>query len=137
MRGVSRNVDIVRRAFAGFEHRDLQALAAVASPEILFEPVTARLVADGEPYRGHDGLARYLADVARVWQELRPVPDRFLEGEDGIVVATGRVYAWGEGRVIDAPAGWLWRVQDGLLVYGRVFETATAALDAAGMLDRR
>jgi ketosteroid isomerase-like protein len=134
---VSRNVDIVRRVFAAFEHRDQQALRAVSSPEVVFESFTGQLAGAGEPYRGHDGLVRYLADVARVWQELRPVPDRFLEGEDGIVVATGRVYAWGEGRVIDAPAGWLWRVHDGLLVYGRVFDSATGALEAAGMSDRR
>jgi len=134
---VSSNVDIVRRAFAAFEHRDAEALRAVASPDVVFETYTGQLAGVDEPYRGHEGLVRYLTDVARVWQELRPVPDRFLEGDDGIVVATGRVYAWGEGRVIDAPAGWLWRVHDGLLVYGRVFDSATGALEAAGMGDRR
>jgi hypothetical protein len=41
------------------------------------------------------------------------------------------VYAWGVGRVVDSPAGWLWRVRDGLVVHGRVFDTARAALEAA------
>ena len=135
---MSVNVDIVRRVFTAFEHRDLASLRGLTRPDVVFEPVTARMVADaGEAYRGHEGLGRYLADVARVWQELRPVPDRYREGDDGIVVATGRVYAWGEGRVIDAPAGWLWRLEDELVVYGRVFDTATAALEAAGMSDWR
>jgi ketosteroid isomerase-like protein len=134
---VSHNVDIVRRVFAAFEHRDAHALRSVSAPDMVFESYTGQFAGVDEPYRGHQGLERYLADVARVWQELRPVPDRFLEGDDGIVVATGRVYAWGEGRVIDAPAGWLWRVHGGLVVYGRVFDTVTGALEAAGMLDRR
>lgn len=129
------NVDIVRRAFAAFEQRDPELIVAIARPDIVFEPVTARIAAGGAPYRGHDGLRRYMEDVARVWQELRPSPDTFYERENGIVVATGRVYAWGAGRVVDAPAGWLWRVEDGLLAYGRVFETAGGALAAAGIED--
>ncbi|QEC48019.1 hypothetical protein FSW04_10850 [Baekduia soli] len=128
------DVEIVRRAFIAFEHRDAGALLEICSPHIVFEPVTARLAAGGEPYCGHAGMLRYLDDVARVWQELRPTPDRYRTGEGGLVVATGRVYAWGVGRVIDSPAGWLWRVEDGRITYGRVFGTAAGALEAAGML---
>lgn len=127
------NVEIVRRAFAAFEQRDADALVELCSPTVVFEPVTARLVAGGEPYRGHEGMRRYLDDVARVWQELRPAPDDYREGENGIVVATGRVYAWGIGRVVDSPAGWLWRIEDGRIAYGRIFGTAAGALDAAGL----
>jgi ketosteroid isomerase-like protein len=130
---VSDNVEIVRRVFAAFEHRDAEGLRDLCAPDVIFESVTRRLVADGEPYRGHEGLHEYLRDIASVWQELRPVPDRYEEGEGGVVVATGRIYAWGAGRVIDAPAGWLWRLADGKVVYGRVFETATGALEAAGI----
>jgi ketosteroid isomerase-like protein len=127
------NVDVVRQAFAAFEHRDADLLASICSPDVVFQPVTARIAAGGEPYRGREGMRRYLEDVASVWQELRPAPDAFREGDGGVVVATGRVYAWGAGRVIDAPAGWLWRIEGGLITYGHVFETAAAALEAAGM----
>lgn len=127
------NVDIVRQAFAAFERRDPDLIVAICSKDILFEPFTAQIAAAGEPYRGHAGMRRYLEDVGRIWQELRPAPDTFHEREGGIVVATGRVYAWGAGRVVDSPAGWLWRVEDGLLVYGRVFQTASGALEAAGI----
>lgn len=129
------NVDIVRQAFAAFETRDPELLIAVTRPDMVFEPVTAQIAAGGEPYRGHEGMRRYIEDVMRVWQELRPAPDTFYERENGVVVATGRVYAWGAGRVVDSPAGWLWRVQDGKLAYGRVFETASGALAAAGIAE--
>ena len=127
------NVDVVRQAFAAFEHRDADLLVSICGPDVVFEPVTARIAAAGQPYRGHEGMRRYLEDVARVWQELRPAPEAFRETDGGLVVATGRVYAWGAGRVVDAPAGWLWRVESGLITYGRVFETAAGALEAAGM----
>lgn len=129
----SRNVKIVQQVFQAFERRDAAALLALCGRDVVFEPQTAQIAAAGQPYRGHAGMRRYLEDVAAIWQELRLTPDAFYEGDDGVVVATGRVYAWGAGRVIDSPAGWLWRVQDEQLVYGRVFQTAAAALEAAGM----
>jgi ketosteroid isomerase-like protein len=130
---VAGNVEIVQQAFAAFERRDADALVMLCAPDVVFEPITARLAAGGEPYRGHDGMRAYLADVARVWEELRPSPDEFHTAQDGIVVATGRIYAWGAGRVVDSPAGWLWRVRDGHIAHGRIFETASGALDAAGI----
>jgi ketosteroid isomerase-like protein len=126
-------VDIVRQAFAAFERRDAEALVGLCADDVVFEPVTARVATAGEPYRGHEGMRRYVADVTRIWQELRPEPSAFYEEPGGIVVATGRVYAWGVGRVIDSPAGWLWQVRDGKIAYARVFETARGALEAAGI----
>jgi ketosteroid isomerase-like protein len=132
--GVS-NVDIVRQFFVAFDQRDADMMIAISRPDIVFQPVTADVAAAGQPYRGYDGLRTYLEDVARVWQELRPVPEVYYELEDGLIVATGRVYAWGAGRVVDAPAGWMFRVAGGKLAYGRTFGTASEALDAAGIDD--
>ena len=129
---MGRNADIVREVFEAFSRRDAAAVIALADPEIVFMPPTGRLAGRSEPYRGHDGLRTYLSDVARVWQELRSEPDEYIELDDR-VLCTGRVYAWGVGRVIDAPAGWVWRVRDGLLVEGRVYETRRAAYEAVGL----
>jgi ketosteroid isomerase-like protein len=128
---VAENADIVRKVFAAFSRRDVETLLALSDPEVVFYPPTGRLAGRDEPYRGHEGLRTYLADVARVWQELRSEPDEYIEIDD-LVLCTGRVYAWGVGRVIDAPAGWVWRLRDGLLLEGRVYETRRAAYEAAG-----
>ena len=50
------------------------------------------------------------------------------------MVVTGRVYAWGLGRVVDTPAGWLWRLRDGRVVEGRVFDNEQDALAAGGLV---
>jgi ketosteroid isomerase-like protein len=126
------NTDIVRRVFDAFSRRDLPALITLCDPEIAFSPATGRLAGREAPYRGHDGLRTYLADVARVWEELRSEPDEYIEVGDR-VLCTGRVYAWGVGRAIDAPAGWVWRVRDGRLVEGTVYDTRRAAFEAAGL----
>jgi hypothetical protein len=53
-----------------------------------------------------------------------------------VVVCVGRVYAWGVGRVIDAPAGWVWRLRQGRLVEGHVYDTRREALAAGGLETR-
>jgi ketosteroid isomerase-like protein len=128
----SPNIAIVRRAFESFSRRDVEGLVAVCAPEIEFHLPTARLTRVGLPYRGHDGVRTYLRDVARVWSELRLEPREFHETGD-LVVAIGRVYAWGAGRVVDTPASWIWQVRDGLAVRVQVYESAAEALVAAGI----
>jgi ketosteroid isomerase-like protein len=127
-------VETTRQLFGHFSRRDLGALLALCDPGVEFLPVTAIVAADGEPYRGHEGITRYMADVARVWEELTVEPSDYHRAGDDVVVAVGRVYAWGVGRVIDAPVGWLWRFgPDGKAVYGRVFESRRDALQAGGI----
>ena len=130
---MGRNVDIVREVFDAFSHRDAQRLIAVAHPDIVFSPPTRNLANDGKPYVGHEGLRRYLADVAQVWQELRSEPPSSSRSDPDRVLCTGRVYAWGVGRVVDSPAGWVWRVRDGLLIEGVVYETRREAYEAVGL----
>jgi ketosteroid isomerase-like protein len=128
----SPNVAAVRRAYDAFTRRDADALVAECAPEVEFDLPTGRLAGAGRPYRGHDGVRRYLADAARVWSELRLEPSRFHERGD-LVVAVGRVYAWGGGRVIDTPAAWLWRMRDGSALGVTVYERPSEALAAAGL----
>ena len=134
---MGRNAEIVRAVFDAFSRRDAAGLIELADPDIVFTPPTQRLAGRDEPYRGHEGLRTYLADVSRVWQELRSEPDEYVELDDR-VLCTGRVYAWGVGRVIDAPVGWVWRFgPDGKAVYGRVYESRADALAAAGLDGQR
>jgi ketosteroid isomerase-like protein len=113
----------------------VDAFVALADPEIEFFPVTATIAAGGRPYVGLEGIRRYFEDVALVWHELRAVPQEYRELDDG-VLALGRVYARGvDGLLVDSPAGWLWRLRNGKVVYGRIFSDRTAALAAAGLAE--
>jgi ketosteroid isomerase-like protein len=127
-------VETTRQIFERFSRRDVAGLLELCDPGVEFVSVTGIVAARGEPYRGHDGITRYLADVARVWEELTVKPLEFHTAGDDTVVAMGRVYAWGVGRVIDAPVGWLWRFgPDRRAVYGRVYESRRDAFEAAGL----
>src|SRR3954447_7401423 len=65
------NVDVVRRMFAAFAERDLAAMLPTMDEEVDFLPVSANITTGGVAYRGHEGIARYLEDVDRVWPQLR------------------------------------------------------------------
>jgi ketosteroid isomerase-like protein len=135
MIAVARNgIALIRRVFDAFSRRDVEAVVALCDAGIELQLPTAQRANRGEPYRGHEGIRRYFEDVGRVWDELRVVPQEFRELEDGRVFAIGRVYArGGGGLVVDSPAFWLWRIRDGLVVRGQVFEDRRAALKEAGL----
>jgi ketosteroid isomerase-like protein len=125
------NISIVRRAFEAFTERDADAITALADPEVEFvAPHTAALAREGQPYRGWDGLRCYMEDVARLWQEMQAIPQQFRDLDDTVVVL-GRVYARGkDGLLVDSPVGWVWRLRDGKIVWGRGYESHEEALEA-------
>jgi ketosteroid isomerase-like protein len=125
------NVDVVRGMFAAFAERDLETMLASMDEEVEFLPVTANLTTGGVPYRGHEGIARYLEDVEQVWPQLRIYPEELRDLGD-VVVALGRVRARGGGMIIDQPTGWVFKMRDGRILRGRVYGTPEEALEAAG-----
>ena len=128
------NLEVARRLFEAFAARDLAALVALAHADLEFLPVTANLTTGGVPYRGHDGLARYMDDVAGVWPELRLFPEEFRDGEsDECVLVLGRVLARGGGIILDRPTGWVFQMREGKIARLRVYGSHEEAVEAAGV----
>lgn len=126
------DVEIARRAFVAFADRDLDAIAELMDEDVEFLPITANLTTGGLPYRGHEGMARYLEDAGRVWKELRVHPTEFRQSGDRVVVL-GRIHARGGGMIIDRPAGWVLRIRAGKIFWGRVYASHEEALKDAGL----
>ena len=125
--------DLVRRAFDAFNRRDVEAGLALMDPDVEFHAPTSELANEGQPYRGHQGMRKYYADVGRVWQELEVIPAEFREG-DNYVLAFGRVYGRGEGGYIqDSPAQWVFRLSGETIVCVKVFTNRSAALAEVGL----
>jgi ketosteroid isomerase-like protein len=128
------DVAVVKAVFAAFAERDLEGVLDAIDPEMEFTPVTADLAGRTGPYRGHEGMREYFRDVATIWEDLRLQPREFRELGDSILV-TGRVTARSPSRIVDGSTGWVFRVRDGRVVYGRVYASAgdaeRAATDAA------
>jgi ketosteroid isomerase-like protein len=117
------DVAVVKAVFAAFGERDLERVIDLIHPEMEFTPVTADLAGRTEPYRGHEGVREYFRDVSLIWDDLRLHPREFREVGDSVLV-TGRVTARSPSRIVDGSTGWVFRLRDGRVVYGRVYASA-------------
>ena len=61
---IATDIEVVKATFAAFAARDLEAVLALAAPDIEFTAVTGEQAGRTEPYRGHDGMREYFRDVA-------------------------------------------------------------------------
>jgi ketosteroid isomerase-like protein len=77
-------------------------------------------------------MREYFRDVARVWDELRLMPDDFRQVGDQVLV-TGRVMARSPARTVAGSTGWVWRLVEGKVVYVRVYASAEDAEGAVGV----
>jgi ketosteroid isomerase-like protein len=123
------DIDVVKAVFAAFSQGDVDAVLAHAHEEIVFRPVTADYAGRTDPYVGHEGIRAYFRDVAAVWEDLRITPSEFRQVGETILV-TGRVSARSPARLIAGSSGWIWRLRDGKIVYGRVYASAAEAIAA-------
>jgi ketosteroid isomerase-like protein len=125
---------VARRLFDAFNRRDLQAALALVHEELVFEPVSAAVMAGGQAYRGHQGIERYLADVKAYWQELTVNPVQ-IRAAGRAVVALGETSGRGAAGVLDrVPSSWVLKFRDGLVVHGQVFSDERAMREALGAL---
>jgi ketosteroid isomerase-like protein len=126
---IATDIEVVKAAFAAFAARDLEAVLALAAPDIEFSAVTGEHAGRTDPYRGHEGLRQYFRDVASVWEELRLTPREFRTHGD-LILVTGKVAARSRSRTVSGSTGWIWRVRDGKVTYGRVYASAADAIAA-------
>ncbi len=116
--------------FEAFSRRDLSNMLAWLHPELVFQPVTATVTQAGEPYRGHDGLRRYAADVETHWEELT-IRLKQIRAAGQAVVAIGLVSGRGKsGAFADAPTTWVLKFKDGLVAHIQVFSDERNAVQA-------
>jgi ketosteroid isomerase-like protein len=127
-----RVADVVQSLFEAFNRRDVEAVLALCHPEVEFLPVTAQLANQNEAYVGHGGMRRYFDDVERTWDELQVTASEVHGEARSEVLVIGRVVARSKERGLrDMPAGWVWRLKDGLISYGHVYEDPQEAARAA------
>jgi len=126
---IATDIEVVKAMFAAFAARDLETVLTLADPEIEFTAMTGEHAGRTDPYRGHEGLRAYFRDVAEVWEELRLTPREFRPAGDRVLV-TGKVSARSRGRTVSGSTGWIWKVREGRVVYGRVYGSAADAIAA-------
>jgi ketosteroid isomerase-like protein len=125
--------EVAQRLFDAFNARDSDGVLAQLAPDIVFEPVSGAVL-NGAPYRGHDGMLRYFADVHEHWLELTVKPVRLREAGTA-VVALGHVSGRSAGGTLDnAPTTWVFKFDPhGLVAQIQIFSDERLARAALGV----
>ena len=125
-------VEIVRRLLDAFNRRDAEAILELVEPDAKLVTMTGRLVREGEPYVGRDGLLDYFADAERLWPGLRVEIGQVQAAGDGVVVI-GYVHAAAAAGELRLPVVWTWKLRDGLVTECVVHSDESAARRALGL----
>ena len=125
------NIEVVRRTLEAFDEQDVEASVAWTTEDVVVRSAVIG-VAEGNVYRGHDGIRQWARERAETFDELRFVLEEAREVGDS-VVALGHIHGRGEasGIVLDTPSGWVFSVRDGKIASMRGYLDRDAALDAA------
>jgi ketosteroid isomerase-like protein len=131
------NGEIVRRAIEANTSDDhearTEAFVALWDPSCEYTSVIAAL--EPSTYRGHDGIRRYVSDLAERWAEWRSEVEDVFEVDPETVVVSFRFSAVGKdsGVPIEARLGAVCVLSDGKLLRGHTYPSRQEALEAVGL----
>jgi ketosteroid isomerase-like protein len=127
------NVELVYRVNDAVNRRDLDALLAVADPDVEYSPLIQALEG-GRPFRGHAGIRSWWKNILDI------APDFTTDVEDvrdlgDLTVARVRLRGHGlaSGATIDRHAWQVAEWRGGKCVGWHTFDSEGAALDAVGL----
>ena len=127
------NVEVVREALDAVNRRDTEAGLPYIDPEAELQSAIIG-GAEGNTYRGHEGIRDWMAESDATFEELRVEPEEVRDlGNDVLLI--GRLYARGResGVEVDSATAWLFTLRDGKIVRARGYLNPEEALEAAGL----
>jgi ketosteroid isomerase-like protein len=129
------NMEVVRRKIETHNLEDTAGFLDQWDPECEWFTVTGSQM-DAAPYRGLEGIRRYLAERAETWSELRFDIEQMLEGKDndvvvlvGVLRGTGRL----SGVSVEQRIGLVYELHGRKIRYCRAYRDPQDALSAAGL----
>jgi ketosteroid isomerase-like protein len=124
------NLELLRRGFTALNHSDLEVFLATVHPEVEFTSLIAE--AEGQTFRGHDGVRRWWQEVVLPLGGLHGEPEEIRDLGDTVLA---RVVATYRPRGVEVPQT-IWiivRYRDGMAIWWQFFRTHAEALEAAGL----
>jgi uncharacterized protein len=116
------HVGTLREAFEAFGRHDMEAVAAMLDPEVIWEGV-GELVPGGTSHRGVDDVLREVfATLDVAYEEFRAEPEEFIDaGERIVALGTFTVRPEGADRTVRTPFAEVAEFRDGRITRARWF----------------
>mgnify|MGYP001302931530 CR=1 FL=1 len=119
---------VIEKVYAAFADRDLDALLALCSPDIVV--TQDPLLPWGGQYQGPDGAASFVMKLMGASDSVVTREQLFAAGEDVVQVGRTAGTVRSNGASFDIPECHVWTVRDSLVVRAQFFIDSTAMLEA-------
>jgi ketosteroid isomerase-like protein len=92
------------------------------------------VISEGGAYHGHEGIHKYISDIAEAFDSFEVTLENVL-AVGQVAVAVGRVSYRGKASGVEQTDqfGWVVRYREGKVVYLRAFRNPEAALGLVGL----
>ena len=127
-------VEVVRRAYEGWNTQDLDDLASIYHPDAVYD--ASERILNPEVYRGHEELRRFGAEIMRDWRSFTIELQDLIPVGDDRVIALHHSTAVGQSsgvEVQETDSATVWTVRDGQVVHARLYLDRRAAFAEAGI----
>jgi uncharacterized protein len=126
------NVEIVRQALDAYTQRDVEALRALADPDMELDWSASRAWLAGV-YRGIDEALRFYAGYFEAFEEIVIEPDRFIDAGDSVVVPNIAHQRGRDGIEVSARSTLVITVRNRKLIRVCLYQETGEALRAVGL----
>jgi ketosteroid isomerase-like protein len=128
------NIAIVRAFYKSWTDKDIDGVLERLDPEVEFDWSASRAPYQGI-YRGHEGLMQFWSDQVEAWEEFSVEIAEAIEcgPECVITVTVVRGRGRGSGIAMEAGGASVWRLREGAILSGKLFQGKEEALEAAGL----
>jgi len=126
------NVELVKRLINAFNEREVDAFAALTTPD--FEWTTSMMAVEGEVFRGRAGIDLYFERMREVWDDFRTIASEYRDlGERVLLLGRIEGRGLGSGVPVNAPVDIVCDIRDGKISRVHSYLDHEEALRAAGL----
>ena len=123
---------MIEEVLAALRDGDYTEIERFAHPEIELD--LSRRVLNPDVYRGANELARFRAEVADIWEEMRLDPQEVVENGDKVLIRfRAQLRGKGSGITTEAETFHVWTLRDGLIARIVVVQERDEAERLAGL----
>jgi ketosteroid isomerase-like protein len=128
------NVEVAREVIDAWNAEELERWLACWDPMCVWVPGMRGRMEGTQTYRGHEGLRRYWAEDAEVWDRfLVEVHDVRTNGPEVVAITTGSARGKHSEVETRASMAFRFRLRDGKVLRGQSYLDVDQALEAVGL----
>jgi ketosteroid isomerase-like protein len=128
------NVEIANQALDAYARRDVEALRALADPDIELD-WSASVGWLAGVYRGFDETLRFYEGYFEAFEEIVIVADRFIDAADSVVVPNVAHQRGRDGIEVSARGTFVFTIRDRKITRICLYQETEQALNAVGLAE--